>query len=46
MDRVIGAGLVPVPDIERRELDVAEPALRRRLPGRGELDLVPVGARD
>ena len=33
INRVIAAGLVPVPDIERGELHVAQPPLGRRLPG-------------
>ena len=44
--RVIAAGLVPVLDIERGELNVAQPSLRRHLPGQGELDLVGVHAHD
>lgn len=41
---LIGAGRSPVSDISRGELDVAESALCRLLPGQGEFDLVHVDA--
>lgn len=41
-----GPGLIPVPGIACGELDIAELALHRRLPGQGDLDLVGVDAHD
>jgi len=41
---VVAAGRSPVSDISRGELDVAELALCRRLPGQGEFDIVHVDA--
>jgi len=44
--RVEAAGLIPVPHVDRPELDVPELAFRGGSPGQAELDLVGVDAYD
>lgn len=41
---VVAAGLVPVVDVQRPELHVAQPACRGRLAGQVELDLIHIDA--